>query len=203
MRAGGKPSNKSNRFQVADVINQHLSPPAGPFGPFWCLFKPRSQKHVPQSQPQSPFVTRSGTRIHAQRLTDLRAQSDTAFRLFGTGSVGSQILTGIPRLARLRFDPALSSVSRVWPFETGWATGDNWLTSTVRILHAEIYPSVREPLEDAIKDRGQVRAMWRWAHELDIRDELRDELRVPSGVALGSADDRAIRSEEGWILGAH
>ena len=29
-------------------------------------------------------------------------------------------------------------------------------------LHAEIYPSVRDPLPDEIKDRGQVRAMWQW-----------------------------------------
>ncbi len=203
MRAGGKPSNKNNRFEVADVINRHLSPSTGPLGPFWCLFKPGSQEHIPQGQPQIPFVTRSGPRIRSERLTDVRAQSDTAFRLFGTGSVGSQILTGIPRVARLRFDPALSSTSRVWPFETGWAAGDNWLTGTIRILYAEIYPSVREPLADAIKDRGQVRAMWRWAHELDIRDELQDEFRIPNGVAPGSADDRTIRREEGWILGAH
>ena len=47
----------------------------------------------------------------------------------------------------------------VWPFETGWATKAKWLPNNVSILHAEIYPSVREPKADLIKDRGQVRGL--------------------------------------------
>ena len=90
----------------------------------------------------------------------------------GTASVGSQILTGIPRLQNLRFDPKFAARSAVWPFETGWATKANWLPKTVSILHAEIYPSVREPKADLIKDRGQVRSMWEWARDLDYQDLL-------------------------------
>ena len=68
-------------------------------------------------------------------------------------------------------------------------------------MHAEIYPSVRAPLTDTIKDRGQVRAMWHWARDLDARNSLINEFAIPPGIANGSAEDHIIRREEGWILG--
>ena len=71
----------------------------------------------------------------------------------------------------------------------------------MRIIHAEIYPSVRAPLTDTIKDRGQVRAMWHWARDLDARNSLINEFAIPPGIANGSAEDHIIRREEGWILG--
>jgi nucleotidyltransferase substrate binding protein (TIGR01987 family) len=194
---GRVPSNRSNRFDVADAINAAVSTP-GAAGPFWCLFEAGSRACVPQNQPTQPF----GGAIGALRITDRRARSDTPFRLFGTGSVGSQMLTGIPRLERLRFDPRFSSHSVVWPFETGWApTSGAWLDPELRIVHAEIYPSVRAPLSDTIKDRGQVRAMWHWARDLDAQGLLVNEFAIPRGIVSGSPDDVVIRSEEGWILG--
>jgi len=66
--------------------------------------------------------------------------------------VGSQSLTGIARLHELRNDTKLAAVSAVWPFETGWATKAKWLPKHVSILHAEIYPSVRGPLETGSKE---------------------------------------------------
>lgn len=200
-RPGRKPTNESNRFDAADKINQALSPSGGPLGPFWCLFKPGSREFVPQDRPAVPFGTRSGVTLGTRRLTDGRARSDTPFRLFGTGSVGSQVLTGIPCLERLRFDNSLSDVSAVWPFETGWAGGRSWPSDAVRIVHAEIYPSVRRPLDDAIKDRGQVRAMWNWARDVDTQGKLANEFAIPAGIHAGSPDDLAIRQDEGWILG--
>jgi hypothetical protein len=62
--------------------------------------------------------------------------------------------------------PKLAGASAVWPFETGWAAKAKWLPAHVLILHAEIYPSVRDSLPDEIKDRGQVRAMWQWARPI-------------------------------------
>jgi len=197
---GRQPTNRSNRFEVANAINAAASTPAPP-GPFWCLFKPGSYANVPQKQPAQPFACPSGA-IAPLRMTDTRAKSDTPFRLFGTGSVGSQVLTGIPRLESIRFDPQLSSHSAVWPFETGWAPAtSSWLAPHLQILHAEMYPSVRAPLNDTIKDRGQVRVMWQWARDLDAKDFLVNEFAIPAGVASGSRDDVVIRSEEGWILG--
>ncbi len=199
-RPGQRPTNRSNRFEVASAINAAVGG-AVAAGPFWCLFKPGSHACVPQAQPAQPFVHATGN-IPPLRITDNKAESDTPFRLFGTGSVGSQVITGIPSLASLRADTQFSSCSTVWPFETSWAppTGA-WLDPGVRILHAEIYPSVRSPLPDTIKDRGQVRAMWHWARDLDATDLLIKEFAIPNGIALGSPDDLLIRNEEGWILG--
>ncbi len=195
-----QPTNRSNRFEVANAINAAVSSPACP-GPFWCLFKSGGYACIPQKKPPQPFVCASGT-IASLRITDRRAKSDTPFRLFGTGSVGSQVLTGIPRLESIRFDPQFGHCSVAWPFETGWApaTG-SWLDPDLRVLHAEIYPSVRAPLTDTIKDRGQVRAMWHWARDLDATNLLIREFVIPPGITSGSLDDTVIRSEEGWILG--
>jgi precorrin-8X/cobalt-precorrin-8 methylmutase len=135
-------------------------------------------------------------------ITDRIAKSDTPFRVFGTGSVGSQVITGIPRLHRIRFDPHFTGCSAVWPFETGWASPDGtWLDPAIRILHAEIYPSVQALLKDTIKDRGQVRAMWHWARDNDRRDLLIEKFAIPRGIESGSTEDHIIRREEGWILG--
>ena len=154
-----------------------------------------------RERPQQPFVCTSGT-IAALRITDRRAKSDTPFRLFGTGSVGGQVLTGIPRLESMRFDPEFAECSAVWPFETGWAPASgSWLDPQLRVLHAEIYPSVRERLSDPIKDRGQVRAMWHWARDLDAKNLLIREFATPPGIANKSQEDIVICSEEGWILG--
>ena len=156
-----------------------------------------------RSTKQTPAAVRlSKHRDRRSRITDRRAKSDTPFRLFGTGSVGSQVLTGIPRLENLRFAPLFSRCSAVWPFETGWAPAvGTWLDPELRVLHAEIYPSVRAPLPDTIKDRGQVRAMWHWARDLDATNSLGKEFATPHGITSGSAEDHIIRFEEGWILG--
>ena len=199
-KPGRKPTNRSNRFDVANAINV-IASSSGVRGPFWCLPKADTRTCIPQSRPPQPFSCANGA-IAARRRADTVARSDTPFRLFGTGSVGSQVLTGIPRLVGLRYDPHLSQHSKVWPFETGWAPAAGpWLGPDVRVLHAEIYPSVRTPYADTIKDRGQVRAMWHWARDLDIRDLLVNEFAIPPGVAPGSLADVTIRSEEGWILG--
>jgi hypothetical protein len=52
-----------------------------------------------------------------------------------------------------------------------------------------------------LRIRGQVRAMWHWARELDAKNLLVSEFTIPTGVTSGSRDDTVIRSEEGWILG--
>lgn len=196
-RAGARPSNGNNRFEVAAAINAAVSSADAP-GPFWCLPNKRRHPAIPQRRPAQPFL---GT-IASVRLADTLGGSDTPFRLFGTGSVGGQALTGIPRVASLRFDPDLAAHSVVWPFETEWASADGaWLGSEPRIVHAEIYPSARVPLDDTIKDRGQVRALWHWARDLDARDRLTAEFAIPPGLVAGSLEDEVVRSEEGWVLG--
>jgi precorrin-8X/cobalt-precorrin-8 methylmutase len=116
--------------------------------------------------------------------------------------VGSQTLTGIPRLYELRFDPEIGPRSAVWPFETSWATSTNWLREGISIVHAEIYPSVREPLPDPITDRGQVRAMWDWVRDVDRENLLWLEFCRPAEIDPGSPEDITVQLTEGWIIGS-
>jgi hypothetical protein len=199
---GARPSNQSNRFEIANQINAYLSPDAKGAGPFWSASEEAAYQFIPQNRPRQPFQTAQGYLVKALRLTDLRARSGSPFRLFGTASVGSQSLTGMARLHELRNDPRLTAASVVWPFETGWATKANWLPKRALIVHAEIYPGVRDPKPDTIKDRGQVRAMWEWARDLDGQNLLWCEFCRPIDIESGSKEDMAIQLTEGWILGA-
>jgi hypothetical protein len=197
-----RPTNRSNRFEVANEINSLLSTSVEAKGPFWCAPITEAYSYLPQGRPRQPFQTGQGFLIESLRFTDQRARSGSPFRLFGTASVGSQSLTGIPRLNQLRFDPKFEAHSTVWPFETGWASKAKWLPPNISIVHAEIYPSVREPKDDPIKDRGQVRSMWEWARDLDRQNMLWFEFSRPTEIDPGSKEDIAIQLTEGWILGA-
>jgi hypothetical protein len=194
------PNNHNNRFEVGAALSHLLSLPGQP-GPFWCTHPPGAYPNIPQNQPPFPFASAQGQIIEALRHTDVQVNSDWPFRLFGHGSVGSQLLLGIPRVRNLRYSPALGVASVVWPFETGWAplAGD-WLPPGKRILHAEIYPSVRPAFADAIPDRGQVRAMWTWARDEDRQDQLQGRFAIPAGIQAAGDVDLEIRQEEGWIL---
>ena len=88
-----KPTNRSNRFDVANKINSLLSLGPEAAGPFWCASTEAAYLYLPQGRPSQPFQTAQGFLIQALRLTDQRARSGTPFRLFGTASVGSQSLT--------------------------------------------------------------------------------------------------------------
>jgi hypothetical protein len=197
-----KPSNRSNRFEVSDLTNSSLSTSREAAGPFWCSAAEAAYLHIPQRQPDQPFVSAQGYLIKPLRLTDKRAKSGTPFRLFGTASVGGQSITGIPCLSKLRNESNLAPCSVVWPFETGWAVKASWLPSHVFIVQAEIYPSVRVSKPDPIKDRGQVHAMWEWARDLDRQDQLWYEFARPADIDPGSKEDIAVQLTEGWILGS-
>jgi hypothetical protein len=200
--ASRRPSNYSNRLDVANKINSLLSVTRAAAGPFWCAPTAGKYPYLLQNRPPQPFQSAQGFSIQPMRFTDKRAESGSPFRVFGHGSVGSQTLTGIPRLHELRFAPEFARRSVIWPFETGWATKAGWLRQGISIVHAEIYPSVREPLADDTKDRGQVRSMWEWVNELDRQDLLWFEFARPVEIDPGSPEDIAIQLTEGWILGS-
>jgi hypothetical protein len=56
-------------------------------------------------------------------------------------------------------------------------------------------------MPDEIKDRGQVRAMWHWARDLDEQNLLWFEFCRPVEIETGSKEDLATQLTEGWILG--
>lgn len=185
-RLSDGPNNANNRFEVAAEINR--SYPG--VGPFWG--RPASV-----DQPDVPIKasTRSGPDHPSERrLAEKSAKgAKTVWQLAYAGSVGSQVITGLPALLALRDDPDIGEQVRIWPFETGLTSGDTPVTL------AEIYPSLMAPdPSEEIKDAGQVRAIADWLKSLDVA-ELD---RLFAGPEDASEQDRhVIADEEAWILG--
>jgi hypothetical protein len=130
----------------------------------------------------------------ARRLCERRAGARSTWQLFYNGSVGSQMLLGVPRLERLRRDPELGV--RVWPFETGFRAPVD-----APVTLAEVYPSLlpAAPANGEVKDRAQVRALAARFAELDRAGELPDVFGPPAEAGADQVET-ALR-EEGWILG--
>ena len=204
--------NRSNRFEVASALNAMLTPTGAAVapGPFWNT--PRPGPMLTANSPVFPFAARGGALLPALRLSEQHLQQvglrpHSVFKLFTPGSVGSQVLTGVPVVHRIRHHPLLRDVSLVWPFETGF---DDKVMVVRRpfVLHAEIWPGVVQQRADAliaadpqlIKDQAQVRAMCHWAEEEDAAGTLGQQFATPAGMPLEN-QERCV-NEEGWILGS-
>ena len=146
-------------------------------------------------------MTKFGVSLDRLRLTDKHLKGvQPVWKLFYTGSVGGQILVGLPQLRKLRDNPDLAPFSRVWPFETGFSAASIPACGPF-ILHAEIWPGVVEERlkPDKIRDWAQVEAMVEWLAELDSTGKLAPLFEPP--VGLSAAELQICIDEEGWILG--
>ena len=121
--------NRNSRFDVAEYLNQRLT---GEAFPFWGNVREEDRR----------YLLRRGRRPHKpmdlaeQRIVDQRAPgAQPVWKLAGVGSVGSQTLTGIPKVWALRRDPRLAFRTQIWPFETGL----NY-SAAGQIIFAEVYP---------------------------------------------------------------
>lgn len=129
-----------------------------------------------------------------RRLADKTAKgAKTVWQLAYAGSVGSQVLLGLPTLLHLRE----ATGARVWPFDTGLTTPE------ARTVIAEVYPSLLQPQAHADRkadeplDAAQVRVNARALAALDATDDLA-ALFAP---ALSDEDRHTVATEEAWILG--
>jgi len=165
--------NGNNRFDAAEALNRMFPG----VGPFWGCPAGRATPDLPMRG-----TLRHGHGWPERRLVEqqmIRAQP--VWKLFTTGSVGSQALLGIARLQALR--EQFGAAVAVRPFEARAAP----------ILLAEIYPSMldaevrQRQAPGEILDAAQVRVMAQAFAGLPA-DRLEDMLRE---------GDR----EEGWILG--
>ena len=165
--------NANNRFEVARDLNR-LFPGVGPF---WGCPATVADFDLP-----AKGSARHGHGMAERRkIETLIASAQPCWKLFTTGSVGSQALLGIARLQSLRerYGDALS----VAPFQA----------PDTPIVLAEVYPSLlateiaaRQGV-DEIKDRAQVRVT----------------AQALAGVTAEQMDAmlRDGDREEGWILG--
>jgi hypothetical protein len=163
-------ANQNNRFHVANAMNTRFGG-----GPFWGRPAGLKLLHLPAKKDVDYAALPFGERREIERRIP-RAQP--VWKLFTTGSVGSQSLMGLPMIHRLS---GVRGVC-VWPFDPPDAP----------IVLAEVYPSLLSAAVagsgDAIKDRAQVlllaKALGQMPHDTMAR--------------LLAPQDR----EEGWILGA-
>lgn len=185
------PDNANNRIDVAERLNKRLS---GEAFPFWGNVREEARE----------FLRRRGRRPHGEgdlaewRMCDKRAKvNSSVWQLTGAGSVGSQVLTGIPRVLQLRTDPRLAMISHVWPFETGLAHDPR-----PHIILAEVYPSLVAPEDepDTVKDARQVRTIA--AHFAALDDTGMLGALFAGDPALNAAERVIVETEEAWILGA-
>ena len=185
------PDNANNRIDVAEGLNRCLS---GEAFPFWGNVREERRE----------YLLRRGRRPHGEgdlaewRLCDNRARTTSSvWQLAGAGSVGGQVLTGIPRVLQLRTDPRLATISHIWPFETGLAYDPR-----PQIVLAEVYPSLVEPAPepDTVKDARQVRTIAAHFATLDAAGEL--GALFGGDPALTPAQRTIVETEEAWIPGA-
>ena len=198
-----EPDNANNRWTVAAELNRQVGRAPGPF---WCCPTSAARPELCVGKGRFPHGAHDGRLLAEYRLVDERMRAkrkmvQSVWKLFTTGSVGSQTLLGIPWLHRLRSDRRLARFSRVWPFETGFVPSTA-SRAEPSVVHVELWPSfvpaAGDP--DVVRDARQVATVARHLAERDADGTLAVLCRPPDGVR--GADLAAVTSEEGWILGA-
>src|SRR5215831_1180011 len=153
--------NANNRFDVAAAMNERIS---GAKFPFWgCPVRPARNCLGPKHH-----RGHEQNKLAERRLIDeYMRTAQPCWKLLGAGSVGGQVLTGIPVVRALRDDARWRQHARVWPFETGLDTPAN-----ARLVLAEVYPSLWRHGDEQPKDKAQVRAVVKFFADRDQADDL-------------------------------
>jgi hypothetical protein len=181
------PDNANNRFVVAAALNARFPGT----GPFWGRPAGLDLPGLPERG-----SLREGHGMAERRLAEARlGRAQPCWKLYTTGSVGSQALLGIAALARLRE----ATGAAVWPFDTGLGAPD------APLVLAEVFPSLIDGTvrasqgEKEIRDAAQVRVLAGAFAALDATGGL--------GPLFAGAPDldgparEIVTREEAWILG--
>lgn len=176
------PDNANNRFDVARRLNS-LFPG---IGPFWGCPAGTGDAILPDKG-----TARTNHGLPERRaVEELIKTTQPCWKLFTTGSVGSQALLGIPRLQALR--KQFGADLTVAPFEPPDSA----------LVLAEVFPSLLSDVIESgrttgeIKDRAQVRILAETLSRLSAND-LDRMLRkgdTIEGWILGVGDDAVLRA---------
>jgi precorrin-8X/cobalt-precorrin-8 methylmutase len=184
-------TNQNNRFEVASAINSRLA-----HHTFWGRPAGRSLTSLSMRRDQVRYKIEGESagldewRAVEQILRRRGSHPQSVWKLLGAGSVGSQTLTGVPVIFRLRQDPRLEAISSVWPFEVDVPELPERRGA---VVHVEIWPSL-DPIPNhagLVKDQAQVIALAEGIRRRDRNGSLAQIFIVPSSAA----------TEEGWIFG--
>jgi hypothetical protein len=176
------PDNRNNRFAVAAEANRAFPG----LGPFW--FRPARP-----DLPDLPIkgTLRQGHGLPERRLADSLARgAQTVWKLGTPGAVGSQVLTGLPLLQRLR--AAHPGRVAAWPLED---------SAEAPVLLAEVFPSLLAPAVAAAEAREP--GLPRDAHQVRLLASALARLARTDSLAplLRPDTPPEVLREEGWILG--
>jgi hypothetical protein len=192
-----KPDNSNNRFALAARMNRLIS--NGPF-PFWgCSKKDElTTLSVKKSREHGPGDIAEYRLAEQVAMETKKSRPQPVWKIAYAGAIGGQTLTGIPAIERLREKfPAL----KLWPFEIPLAKLDESGLEGVRVLVAEVLPSLNSARPEAteIRDEAQVRSLCEVLAERDASGKLG---ALFGGEALiKDSQKAAAAAEEGWILG--
>ena len=185
-------NNRNNRFVVGAEFNRRVSQRAFPFWgcPVGFAHDFLGPKH---------HNGHAADGLAEKRLIDTwMVGAQPCWKLAYTGSVGSQVLTGIPVVRALRDDPDLAESARLWPFETGLRA-----PAEARIVFAEVWPSWwrKQICGDygPPNDRAQVRTVAGIFAAADRTGELAQWFA--GDPTLSDTQRRVIETEEAWTLG--
>ncbi len=172
-------TGENNRFDVAEAMNACFDG----LGPFWGKTHADRWPGIPYRKQGIAF-----DEIAEKRTCDIVAKAaSSCFQLCFPPTVGSQVLMGLPMLARLR---RLEGVA-VWPFEA-------WENAPVVL--AEIWPGLIEPAVKAAMARDQTGHV-RDAVQVTLLARALSRLPVDQLSAM-MTDLPDVAREEAWILGA-
>jgi precorrin-8X/cobalt-precorrin-8 methylmutase len=184
--------NRNNRFEVAAALNERMGAPPGPFWGRPASADPDAR--LTAKRPSRSTDTPPPWRIVEQRLRHEGRRPSSAWQLLGAGSVGSQMLVGIPVVERLR--RLAPEHVEVWPFTTGLVAPQR---RPGLVVVAEVWPTLVpcDHVDHPVRDARQVIAS---AHQLrrSVDDGGIAALFAPS---VAAPDRDRIVGEEGWILG--
>ncbi|MCC3306474.1 hypothetical protein [Sneathiella sp. HT1-7] len=186
--------DKNNRFEVAAKLNKDISSDAGPF---WGCPAAAASDYLTVKKPEFTHTEFTEWRTVEKFLREEKKEHSisTVWKLYTTGSVGSQSLTGLKELNELARQPDIAHRIKFWPFETSWEVDLNGIILT------EIWPSLNShaSYDHPIKDARQVLACRDWLLEKIASDDAREAFAAPQW--LTPPQERKCRIEEGWILG--
>jgi hypothetical protein len=194
-----KPTNTNNRFAVAAKMNRLMTDEARPF---WGAPASDAQRWLSTTKP----AEHGGDLPPVSRRTELATQgkgkagAKTVWQLMGAGTVGGQVIMGIPAVKRLCDE--LGEKALVWPFQTGWRTLTPDAVAGKEAVIVEIYPSLQDcrPEPGEVPDRAQVRTLCEMYARLDEQGKLGALFAAPTDAPPELV--RTVEQEEGWILGA-
>lgn len=190
--------NCNNRFEVAAEMNRRLGNLQ-----FWAAPPRLAGAHLTTTRPARGADDLPEFRTVERHLRDQGRYPFSVWHLLGAGSVGSQSLTGIPVVERLRHHPSIRDRVRIWPFETGLRLP----TGHDRIVVAEVWPSaIRfDHVQHPVKDARQVIALAQWLAEQPADVFAPPVANSPTVLAEAIVHEAIVREaivrEEGWILG--